>query len=179
MTELANARLAVWGSFYVIVGSSSAALIGLECVVITLIAGMRRRIGIDTINAFGTPTVVHLAGALIVSAVMSAPWSSLLPPSVALAWYGFGGIVYGQIVTRRTRRQTGYRPVRSDWAWYVITPPCLYALLALAAIFLETKTRSALFVIGAAALGLLLIGIHNAWDTMVHMAGSQAHGDEA
>ncbi|HEU5250224.1 MAG TPA: hypothetical protein VFW15_09565, partial [Thermoanaerobaculia bacterium] len=73
MTEFANPRLSAWESFYVIVGSSAAALIGLQFVVITLIAGMRRRPTPDTIRAFGTPTVVHLAGALLVSAIMSAP----------------------------------------------------------------------------------------------------------
>ncbi len=46
--------------------------------------------------------------------------------------------------------------------------------LALAAVFLRTTTRLAEFVIGAAALGLLFIGIHNAWDSVTHIvvAGS-------
>ena len=48
--------------------------------------------------------------------------------------------------------------------------PCsLYAVLALTALFLRTTTQLALFVIGAAALGLLLVGIHNAWDTVTHV----------
>jgi hypothetical protein len=40
------------------------------------------------VGAFGTPTVVHLAGALLVSAIMSAPWSSLVPLSVVLGMSG-------------------------------------------------------------------------------------------
>jgi hypothetical protein len=35
-----------------------------------------------------------------------------------------------------------------------------------------------LFVIGAAALALLLIGIHNAWDTVTHIVLSNAESDE-
>jgi hypothetical protein len=35
-----------------------------------------------------------------------------------------------------------------------------------------------LFVIGTAALALLLIGIHNAWDTVTHIVLSNAESDE-
>ncbi len=117
---------------------------------------------------FGTPTVVHLAGALLVSAVMSAPWASLLPPSIVLAAFGLGGLVYGASVIYRARRQTGYRPVWQDWLWYA-SLPCGYATLALAALVLRTRTQVALSVIGAAALALLLVGIHNAWDSVKHI----------
>src|SRR5437660_10871736 len=59
--------LSGWENFYVIVGSSAAALIGLQFVVIALIKDLRTRTSSGTISAFGTPTVVHLGGALIVS----------------------------------------------------------------------------------------------------------------
>ena len=57
-----------WESFYVIVGSSGGALIGLQFVVITLIADRRHFAKASGLSAFGTPTVVHFAGALLVSA---------------------------------------------------------------------------------------------------------------
>jgi hypothetical protein len=163
------AEVVKWGNFYVILGSSAAALIGVQFVVVALIANMRRRITAETIGAFGTPTVVHLGGALLVSAIMSAPWPSLFPASVALAMCGLGGLGYGAIVIHRARHQTGYEPVWEDWLWYAILPCSIYAALALAALFLRTTTRLALFVIGGAALGLLLIGIRNAWDSVTHI----------
>jgi hypothetical protein len=163
------AELGKWGNFFVIVGSSGAALIGVQFVVVTLIANMRRRTPIESINAFGTPTVVHLGGALLVSAVMSAPWPSLFPTSVTLALCGLGGLGYGAIVIRRARRQTGYKPVWEDWLWYAIVPCSLYAALALASLFLRTTTQLALFIVGGAALGLLFVGIHNAWDSVTHI----------
>ena len=58
----------------------------------------------------GTPTVVHFGGTVLVSAIMSAPWPSLVPPSVALALCRVGGLGYGAIVIHRTRRQTMYSP---------------------------------------------------------------------
>lgn len=38
-------------------------------------------------------------------------------------------------------------------------------------------TRLALFTIGAAALALLFIGIHNAWDAVTHIVVTRPHGD--
>jgi hypothetical protein len=162
--------LALWQSFYVIVGSSGAALIGIQFVVIALVAGRRKGIATaDAINAFATPTVVHLGGALVVSALMSAPWTSLPGASLALATCGLAGLGYAGIVMRRARRQTTYEPVLEDWVWYAAFPSCAYAALAAGALLLRTTTDNALFVVAAAALGLLLIGIHNAWDTVTHV----------
>ncbi len=174
------AELARWQSFYVIVGSAGAALIGIQFVVVALIANLRLRSTTESVSAFGTPTVVHFGAALLVSALMSAPWPSLVPPAVALALCGLGGLGYAAIVIHRARRQTVYAPGRTDWLWYAILPGCLYAALALAALLLRGKTQFALFGIGGAALGLLLLGIHNAWDTVTYIviAGSQPMGTE-
>ena len=58
--------LAAWESFYVIVGSSAAALTGLQFVVMTLIAQIRPGSSRgESISAFGTPTVVHFGAALL------------------------------------------------------------------------------------------------------------------
>jgi hypothetical protein len=159
-----------WENFYVIVGSAGAALIAIQFVVITLVASLRRRVTTaETVKAFATPTVVHLGGALLVSALMTAPWPSLVPVSVALALCGLGGLGYGAMVIQNARRQTVYRPVREDWVWHAIVPCMTYTALIVAAVALFLAARFAVFVIGAAALALLLIGIHNAWDTVTHM----------
>lgn len=177
MNESATA-LAPWQGFYVIVGSSGGALIGVQFVVITLLAYMRHSTTASSINAFATPTVVHLAGALFVSAIMSAPWPALVDVAVALAMCGLGGLAYGATVIRGVRRQTAYRPVWDDWLWYALLPCSLYAALALTAIFLRTNTPMALFAVGAATLSLLFIGIHNAWDTVTHFIVSHSDSTE-
>lgn len=169
MCELASPALSVWQSFYVIVGSAAAALIGMQFIVVTLLANQRRPPTAESVSAFGTPTVVHLASALLVSAIMSVPWPSLFPASVALALCGFCGFAYGIVVIGRTRRQTYYKPERADWIWYALLPCSVYAALALAALFLRESTVTAMLVIGAAALSLLLVAVHNAWDTVTHI----------
>lgn len=172
MTELAHPGLADWESFYVIVGSSGAALIGLQFVVITLIADIQMPSTAGSVRAFGTPTVVHLGSALLISAVMSAPWPSLFAVAIPLAICGIAGIGYEVTVVYHARRQTGYAPVWQDWLWHVALPCCAYIALTLAAIFLHTSVRAALFVIAGTALGLLFIAIHNAWDTVTYIVVS-------
>ena len=80
MIEAGHRSLAGWEN----VGSSAAALIGLQFAMIALINDTRIRTNPGTISAFGTPTVVHLGGALLVSAVMSAPWPTLFASSFAV-----------------------------------------------------------------------------------------------
>jgi hypothetical protein len=172
------AELARWQSFYVIVGSSGAALIGIQFVVVALVANLRMRATAESISAFGTPTVVHFGGALLVSALMSAPWPSLVPPSVVLVMCGLAGLGYAAIVIHRARRQTVYTPGWADWLWYVLLPGSLYAALGLAALILRTTTQLALFMIAGSALGLLLLGIHNAWDTVTYIVVGGPRGTE-
>jgi hypothetical protein len=160
-----------------IVGSSGAALIGLQFVVITLIADRRLSSTMDAVGAFSTPTVVHLAGALLVSAIMSAPWRTLDSPAIALLICGLAGLAYCVVVLRRTRRQNDYEPVGEDWFWYVVLPSIVYAALVVSAVRMRAGRESALFGIGASALSLLLLGIRNAWDTVTHVVTMQPHDD--
>src|SRR6516165_4918433 len=111
MVDAPSSVIAGWDSFYVIVGSSGAALIGLQFVVIALIKDTGTRTTSGTISAFGTPTVVHLSGALLISAVMSAPWSSFLAISIALTLLGLTGLGYSATIIHHARKQTGYAPV--------------------------------------------------------------------
>src|SRR5436190_3462612 len=72
-----HAALSPWESFYVIVGSSAAALTGLQFVVMALIADTSARAGTHEIGAFATPNIVHFCAVLLFSAILSAPWPSL------------------------------------------------------------------------------------------------------
>ena len=168
--EEARSPLIAWESFYVIVGSSGGALTGLQFVVIALIAESRRRTTARELSAFSTPNVVHFCAVLLMSAILSAPWRGLSNVSLALAACGVAGLVYGVIVVTRARRQTTYRPVFEDWLWHVVLPPFAYALLLVSAILLPSHSQRALFLAGAAALLLLFIGIHNAWDAVTYFA---------
>jgi hypothetical protein len=161
-------ELAAWDSFYVIVGSAAGALIGLQFVVMTLVAQRPPMRGADAGAAFGTPTIVHFGTTLLVSALSRAPWQTITIPAALLGLVGVGGVAYAAIVVRRMRRQTVYKPEFEDWLFHVVLPMAAYALLALAACAAPFHTREALFGVGAAALLLLFLGIHNAWDAIAY-----------
>jgi hypothetical protein len=156
-----------WENFYVIVGSSAGALIGLQFVVIALIADIPRVRGdVKASEAFGTPNVVHFAVALLLSALMVAPWDGI--EAVAILWGCVGGIgiIYVLIVARRMRGQTAYEAVFEDWLFHLLLPLAAYTTLAVSACVAAAHPRPALFILAAAVLLLLFIGIHNAWDTV-------------
>jgi hypothetical protein len=169
-----------WESFYVIVGSSAGALTGLQFVVLTLIteAGMIRGTS-ETLSAFASPNVVHFCAALLVSAMLSAPWQDLAPPGIAVAVAGVGGFAYSAVVLRRAVRQRDYKPVLEDWIWHAALPLIAYAALVYAGIQLARVSVDALFIVGGAALLLVFIGIHNAWDTVTYVMLERARERKA
>lgn len=169
MIETTTPALAGWESFFVIVGSSGGALVGLQFVVLTLIAERTGKTSRDTINAFGTPTVVHFSGALIIAALMSVPWHSLGAASAAIVVAGVVGMAYSVIVIRRARRQVAYAADREDWIWYILLPAVVYVVLAAAGLALGAVPGVALLAIGGSALALLLLGVRNAWDTVTYV----------
>ncbi len=170
MQEAAVSLLTTWQNFYVIIGSSAATLTGLMFVVVTLIAGAREPRASEAFAAFSTPTVVHFCAALLVAALLSAPWQVLWNADLLLGLSGLGGVIYVVIIVRRARRQTSYQPVLEDWLWHTVFPLVSYTALVVAAMVLPGNPAPALFVIGAATVLLLFIGIHNAWDTVTYIA---------
>ncbi len=174
MQETAVPLLTTWQNFYVIIGSSAGALTGLMFVVITLIAGSRVRRSSEPIAAFGTPNVVHFCAALLIAAILCAPWQMLWNAGLLLGLCGLGGITYVAIAARRVRRQTDYTPVLEDWLWHTVFPLVSYTALVVAAIMLPGNPAPALFVTGAATVLLLFIGIHNAWDTVTYVVLEQS-----
>jgi len=165
------ASIAAWDNFYVIVGSSAAALTGLQFVVATLIATDEERRGTpDEVRAFGTPTVVHFCAALLISAINSAPWHELSHVATAFGACGFLGVAYGCVTIGRARATRTFKLVLEDWIWYVGLPLLSYGSVLIASFVLPHRAGPSLFVVGAAALLLLLIGIHNAWYTVTYLA---------
>ncbi len=161
--------LSGWENFYVIVGSSAGALIGLQFVAITLIAGMPMGQGqAQAGSAFATPTIVHFSAVLLLAAMQSAPWYGMTGATVVWGVVGLSGIVYQIIVVRRMRGQSLYKPEFEDWLFHVLLPFAAYIVLAVSAYYAHAHARPTLFAVAFAALLLLFIGIHNAWDAVTY-----------
>jgi hypothetical protein len=173
-----------WANFYLIVGPSAGALIGLQFVVITLIGDtpLDQR-DAQASGAFATPSVVHFTAVLFLSAIVVAPWPDLTAVAVLWGLLGLVGFFYTVIVTRRFLTQTVYEPVIEDWVFHVLLPFAAYIALAVSTVLAGYHERLALFLVAAAALLLLWVGIHNAWDTVIYHTfvkkSKQSKTDEA
>jgi hypothetical protein len=157
-----------WESFYVIVGAAAGALIGLQFVVMTLLADKPQLASPEAGAAFATPNVVHFSAALLLSALMRVPWHSLRTAAESWGLVGLAGLVYVVIVIRRMRSQNSYRPDWEDWIYHVVLPLFTYALLLVSALIAASREEDALMGVAAATLLQLFIGIHNSWDAIAY-----------
>src|SRR2546421_10031145 len=116
-----------WENFYGIMGSSAAALTGLQFVV-GVLGAEARSLGPE-VGAFGTPTVVHFCAVLLMSAILSVPWRAVSHAGLSLAAVGVAGIVYMAGGLPRARRATRYPPGPGDWPWARGVSPLPYRTL--------------------------------------------------
>lgn len=171
--------LAPWSNFYMLTGSAAAALTGLMFVVITLIFGETRlKPTLDGIGTFSTPTVLHFCNALFVSAMLVAPWHTIVIVEPLVGLIGLGGVLYVCRLVFRQLRLTSYRPDLEDWTWFTFAPFVAYAAILAGAMLLHVLPAKALFVIGGAVVLLLFIGIRNSWDVVTYMATGAPDGPD-
>jgi len=164
-----EATFSGWESFYVILGSSAAALTGLQFVVIALGAEADAIGGEPEMNAFATPTIVHFCAVLLIAAFIAMPGQTAGSMSLCLTISAVAGFVYAIRVMLLARRTKGYTPVLEDWIWHAVLPIFSYSCLIVAGITMSWQPGLSLYFVGAIALLLLFTGIHNAWDAAVFM----------
>lgn len=157
-----------WESFYVIVGAAAGALIGLQFVVMTLIAERPNLATPAAGAAFATPTVVHFAASLLLCALQRVPFQEFRTAALAWGAVGLAGAIYMVIVGLRMWRQSAYRPDWEDWVFHFVLPLAAYLVLAAATVLADTYPGEALLAVAAMTLLLLFIGIHNSWDTIAY-----------
>src|SRR5439155_22651125 len=115
--------LSEWETFYVIIGSSAAALTGLMFVVIALSADTRTQRDEKAFRAFATPTIVHFCAVLLLAAIISTPRHSVGSLRACLLLTGIGGLGYMVWVFLEGRRQKSYTPELEDWIFHFALPP--------------------------------------------------------
>lgn len=171
--------LSAWSSFYIMTGSSAAALTGLMFVVITITAGDRSgNRSSDGISTYSTPTVMHFCAAFLVSALLVAPWHSVVYPAIALGLGGLYGLIYVARITYRAAHLLGYTPDLEDRTWYSIVPFLAYGVIFGGAVALPMLAGKGLFAVGVGVVLLIFLGIRNAWDVVTFLAvrGGDAGG---
>jgi|SRR5882672_7091489 len=159
-----------WDNFYIIVGSSAGALIGVMFIVATLTAGLETSRATRGARFYVTPIVFHFVIVVIVSAISAVPELPLAAVGTMLAFCAVAGLVYS---TRNAMAVFGIKgqdePDRSDKLCYGILPVAAYLGLAAAAAAVWFAPAGAALAIGAIMLFLLLLGIRNAWDLATYL----------
>jgi len=171
--------LSNWQNFYMLIGTAAATLTGLMFVVTTLIAGIDAHPSTlnAAVSAFNTPTVVQFGTVLLLAGLLSAPWQTFSSPGLLLGLVGLGMVFYSITVLQRMRRVPHYQSTLEDWLWYLVFPLLSHLSLIVAAFVLPGNPAPALYIVAAAMILLLLIGIRNAWDMVTFLAVERAHSE--
>jgi hypothetical protein len=161
-----------WDNFYFLIGSAAGSLIGLLFVVATLTTGFERSQALRGASLYMTPTAVHFAAVLCMSAVALAPG---LPTSATAAIFGLIGLVGLANAMRACVGITTYRPAAepphwSDFWMYGAVPAAIYLGLCAASLAIGARAEWAPHGLAALLLMLLLVGIRNAWDLVTWIA---------
>lgn len=158
-----------WDSFYLIVGPSAGAMIGMLFVVASLAGGLEQSQALRGASIYMTPTVFHLGVVMVLSAVASVPALHAHATGALIAAAALGGLVYCATVIVRL-----YRPkIAAHWSdihCYGCVPALVYALLAATAATVWFAQPAAPYLLAATLTALLLISIRNAWDLVTWIA---------
>lgn len=169
-----------WQSFYMLIGTAAATLMGLMFVSFTLVVGFERNQSqLDAgVSAFNTPTVMHFVAVLLVALILNAPWQRLSSLSVCLSLVVLATMIYIGSVIRRLGRVPGYATPLRDWLWYGAFPLSAYIALFAGALVLLGNPGTALSIISGGLVALLLIGVRNTWDLVTFLAIVRAHPED-
>jgi len=165
----AVAMMEGWHEFYVLVGTSAAALTGLMFVVISISPETIAERPAAGVRAFVTPTMVFFTTALAISALMLVPHLAPAALAALLALASVAGIAYLLWVRGHHRWRAGKLDAE-DWVFFIGLPFLSYILLLVAAIAIWRGSAPGAPMLAFVTALLLVVGIHNAWDLVIWLS---------
>jgi hypothetical protein len=160
-----------WQTFYVLVGTAAATLVGLMFVAVTFGSNIIRPETASTARSFIDPTFTHFVQVLFMASLIVVP---TMRPRL------FGALLLAMSVLRFAALFRVHRHMReaqrlhddielSDWVSGIVVPMLCYALLGVTgARFIEgTFAFSALAIV---TIAILMLGVFGAWELMLWMA---------
>ena len=184
MDEALQTALREWESFYLLVGTAAATLIGLQFVAYSIAVSELKgsQAYEEETRSYVTPTIYHFGVALVIALLTLAPsWSELLL-AVVLALVGVVGLIAlrptGMIISDIVRR----RPFGlMDFSSYVLGPLFAYLLLVLAGILMALDFSWSLDLVAITGVLLVGMGVRNSWNFVLWISrhrGDSAKGSE-
>jgi hypothetical protein len=163
-----------WQTFYILVGTAAATLIGLVFIAASLGASSSTVYSSETIHTWVTPTIIYLGTDLMLAALEAVPTLTVGAMRILLGLGGLAGLTYASSVAVRMRRPTQTPVIRSELIWHVPVPIACYLLILISAIGLSENSNPMLDVLAISCALLLILGIRNAW-SMTTWIAAQRH----
>lgn len=170
---------ATWQSFYLLVGTAAATLIGLMFVAVTFGASLMTAESSPSARAWLNPPFAHFVTVLFVACVMASPATSALPISGALLVIPLSRALALVRVYRHMREaHAKYSDLElSDWISGVALPlACYLALLATGAAFVRGYA-AAFAGLAVVTVVILLLGVYGAWELLLWLAQTRLRKD--
>jgi hypothetical protein len=160
-----------WENFYLIVGPSAAALIGLMFVVVTLSTSRDPDQTEWGKHLYTSPIVYHLTVVVLFSCAAMVPGIPRLLVGGVTGIAALGGLAFGirSTIGIARRQPTGEDSLFDMW-WYGVAPTAGYLGLGASATSLLLGKWWADDLLGATLVSLLLISIHAEWDLVTFLA---------
>ena len=160
-----------WENYYLMVGSSAGALIGLMFVVMTLTAGRDHDEVERGKHLYTSPIVWHLAVILTLSGAAAIPTISVKFFAVSTAGLALLGLAIGlRSAIGIARTPSAPESIAFDAFWYGVAPAIVYLGMGVAALGLLAGRPWGTTAIAVDLMALLLVSIHAEWDLVTYLA---------
>ena len=161
-----------WGEFYLLTGSASAVLIGLQFVVVTLMQDKPRSTMLSGSKFYMGPVILHVSFVLVLSAAALMPEISHRDFAIVAAIVAVWGFVRGLLSFVGIRKLSWEEgpPHWTDAWFYGAIPTLFYVLLALVAWGFWTDQAWVVKGVAVVINAILLVTIRNEWDLVTWLA---------
>lgn len=154
-----------WGSYFALIGTAAATLLGLMFVAVSITASYMTEELAPGLRVFLSPTIFHLAGVLVLCLLVTVP-VPVRALGITLAVVGLLGVAYAFWVLVHIRRYRFDIELDDRIFYGVGSLPC-YLLTVAAGLLLVTHARVAPYLLAASVMLLILVCVRNAWDITV------------
>jgi hypothetical protein len=155
-----------WSSFFSVTAETSATLLGLLFIVITIAQSLGRKLGPRS-RVYLTPAVLYLTSVLLMSAVLAIPNQSRISAAICICFMGSGGLFYSGSLTLAPYEKRFHR------FRFAIAPFIAYCVLISGGVLLYKKGEIGLDLVAAAMLMVLNLAIRNSWSIAIAIISSQ------
>jgi hypothetical protein len=170
-----------WQTFYVLVGTAAATLVGLMFVAVTFGSSIVRRETSDTARSFIDPTFTHFVQVLFMACLVVIP--TMRPRLLGALLLTVSALRFAALfqVHRHMRRaQKVHRDIElSDWVTGIVVPSLCYLMLGATGVAFIEGCAAAFTALAIVTIAILMLGVFGAWELMLWMALTRAVGARA